>query len=170
MSVKDFQRKYFDCIRYGSKEFRVLPLEEAESRLSIYSHQFLFNHYEILQKIFPVTQKFLGSENFRFFCKEYIEAFPNQSIDLHLYGQGFGGFLDARDEVEYDFLRDLMDLEWNFHAAYYLGSDFKKIITSEFPLYDLYFHIKEESPLESPEAQSVMICLKELKPVIELSS
>ncbi|MGD1877841.1 MAG: DUF2063 domain-containing protein [Kiloniellaceae bacterium] len=97
------------------------PLAQSR-RFDVYRNNRMVGLIEALETTFPVVRRLVGADFFKAAARIYIHRAPPRSPVLLLYGQGFGGFLDAfapADGVPY--LGDVARLEWArlnaYHAA-----------------------------------------------------
>lgn len=88
--------------------------------LGIYRNNVFTNLREALRTMFPVINKLVGDDFFRYAAIEYIHNHPSPAGDLNQYGESFAdflaGFTPARELV---YLPDVARLEWIAHRAYH---------------------------------------------------
>ncbi len=103
-------------------EFNVLD------RINVYRTTARLLHVSVLESVYPVCEKILGKDYFKFIAKKYFIKHPSLSPGLNDYGEQFPEFLsrliDARDELNgYEHLPDLAALEWCIQKSYYSGDN-----------------------------------------------
>ena len=88
-------------------------------RLQIYRNNVQAMFDGALSRTFPVLKATLGDAAFESLAREYREAHPSRSGDLHWVGRLFAGWLDARlpDDDANRWLSDLARLEWACEEA-----------------------------------------------------
>lgn len=85
----------------------------AQQRLNIYRNNIRVNQLTALTGTYPVIEKLLGSDFFRFLAGEYAKTYPSRSGDLRRFGGFLPEFLDTFAEVrELPYLADIARLEW----------------------------------------------------------
>lgn len=100
----------------------------ATRRFNVYRNNVIVSLAEAIAEGFPVVNKLVGDEFFRFMARQYVAANPPDSPLLFCYGQSFPKFVagfTAAESVPY--LADIARLEWarreSYHAADALARD-----------------------------------------------
>lgn len=85
----------------------------ARSGLAVYRRNLVFGLRRALAARYPLTEQLLGAENFSFFAREHIYAYPALHHDLDRYGERFPELLAGRNELaDQAWLADVAHLEW----------------------------------------------------------
>ena len=145
--------------------------------LDIYRNNTRGARLQSLQIIYPVCRKILGDETFHLIAQQYVIEDTEGSSDLNHFGESFNlrikSLLEAgRLPEEYNYLTDLVALEYKINAAYYADTDplfpFKLfeqkvnneqqiyfrisaalgLIASEYPVYEIWRSNKEQQYTE----------------------
>jgi len=100
----------------------------AVDRINVYRTTARSLHVSVLESVYPVCEKILGKDYFKFIAKKYFVNHPSLSPDLNDYGEQFPEFLskllDSRNELKgFEYLPDLAALEWCIQKSYYSGDD-----------------------------------------------
>lgn len=95
---------------------------DVAAGLSVYRNNVRAAYLRTLADIFPVVQRLVGEEFFRYLAQEYFYAHPPSSKLAIAYGDAMPGFLDTFEAVsDLPYLADVARLEllWlsAFHAA-----------------------------------------------------
>ncbi len=87
----------------------------SKAGINIYRNNYLMNLIDILKLKFPSIVKALGSNNFNYFAKLYIDSNSPKSADIGDYGEEFPHFLKERVELKNLsnlFFLATLDLRW----------------------------------------------------------
>ena len=88
------------------------------SNISAYRRNHLYALLAVLQERYPVVEKFLSEDNFKFFAREYIYCHPSNDPNIDNYGKQFAEFIQTRSELRnYIYLADLARLDDLFYQA-----------------------------------------------------
>lgn len=92
---------------------------DPERRLQIYRNNVQAMFDGALSRTFPVLKATLGDAAFESLAREYREAHPSRSGDLHWVGRVFADWLDERLAADdaHRWLTDLARLEWACEEA-----------------------------------------------------
>ena len=94
-------------------------LNSAE-RLDIYRNNVLVGLGKVLQSCYPVIERLVGEDFFRFTAQQFIYSTPSRSGDLNQYGFEFPEFLQSFEPAaQLPYLPDVARLEWAHQHAYY---------------------------------------------------
>jgi hypothetical protein len=101
-------------------------------RLQVYQNNILASLTESLQAVYPIVERLVGKDFFRYMAEEYIILNPSRSGDLHAYGKNFSEFLSHFAPAQtVPYLPEVAQLEWGyhevFHAADHDGMDIKRL-------------------------------------------
>lgn len=108
----------------------LLPLNNIsrEKQLSIYQDNVNGAYQKALSQIYPACMNVLGEEYFNQLCRVYFIKYPSIDADLNVYGEHFSTFMLEQIEQHNElnglgYLAELADLEWHWHASYYVNND-----------------------------------------------
>ena len=98
---------------------------QPEQQLAIYQSNMRAALQQTLVQIYPVCHNVVGDAYFKQLARSYIREQPSHAANLNHYGESFSDFLrlqcQQRSElVELAYLADLAQLEWLYHAIYYV--------------------------------------------------
>lgn len=86
--------------------------------ISAYRRNHLYALLAVLQHRYPAVEKFLGTDNFKFFAREYIYTHPSDDPNIDNYGKQFSAFIQVRRELhDYPYLADLAKIDDLFYQA-----------------------------------------------------
>lgn len=89
-------------------------------RLQLYRNNTFASLTEALAAVYPVVQRLVGDDFFRFVAARYIPEHPSRSGNLHDFGGQFAGFLAGLAETEgLPYLPDVARLEWAYHQVFH---------------------------------------------------
>jgi hypothetical protein len=92
----------------------------AEVALEVYRNNYRGNLHDALAGAYPVTLQLVGRDFFRLLARNFIEAHPSRSGNLHGYGAELGGFIASFAPARtLPYLPDVAALEWACHCAYF---------------------------------------------------
>lgn len=155
-------------VRKITKTSKISP----QLALDIYRNNTRGARLKSLEMIYPVCRKILGDEIFHLIGQQYVIEDAEGSSDLNHYGESFNLHLKTLLEAgrlpeDYYYLMDFVSLEYKMHAAYYANTDpvfpFKQfeqmvnneqqvyfkvssslsLMTSEYPIYEIWKSNKE---------------------------
>lgn len=90
-----------------------------EQRLAVYRNNVYVNLTNTLLNTYPVVQRLVGEEFFKYAAKYYIESFPSTSGDLNQYGGQFADFLSCFPAtLNLGYMPDVARMEWACHLVY----------------------------------------------------
>lgn len=72
-------------------------LQDAQKRLSIYSHAYVSRLVESLSKDFPGVLSLLGDEDFEDIAGQYVQQYPSQFRSIRWFGHEFSTFLTQHE-------------------------------------------------------------------------
>jgi hypothetical protein len=89
-------------------------------RLQVYRNNMYASLTTALQACYPVVERLVGTEFFRYAAEHYLRRTPSRSANLHDYGQSFGEFLRELPALtELPYLPDVAQLEWACQEVYH---------------------------------------------------
>lgn len=95
-------------------------LMSGDHRLQIYRNNSFVSLTEALRAVYPVIERLVGKEFFRYAADRYIRQFPPASGNLHEFGEYFAEFLEAFPAaVQLSYLPDMARLEWAYHTVFH---------------------------------------------------
>jgi hypothetical protein len=123
MSLGDLQKMFLESFYKKEKNFLhyICPHEDLSSqqKFEIYAGSITESLINALRENFPVTEKLVGDEFFRFMAYEYIVKTPSLSPNLGDYGSSFSDFVEHFPSAQcLPYLADVCRLEWYWHRAY----------------------------------------------------
>lgn len=90
----------------------------AERRVNIYRNNLRASHRSSLAAIYPVAEKLVGADFFRYMADRYVRVYPSQSGSLQYFGRYLSEFLvDFDPAVTLPYLADVARLEWASHVV-----------------------------------------------------
>ncbi len=100
----------------------------AETGLKIYQANHVGAFIQALGQVYPVCAAIVGARPFSSLCRNYLQTCPATHWNLDLYGDYFPSLLSRLCAThaalgELDYLPDLAQLEWYWHAAYYAAKE-----------------------------------------------
>lgn len=92
----------------------------AEPGMRVYRANAFGNWSAALAGAYPVVRAIVGPAFFEGLARDYAQAVPSTSGDLHEYGAQLAAFLDGYPQAaDLPYLPDVARLEWLAHCAYY---------------------------------------------------
>jgi hypothetical protein len=89
-------------------------------RVEIYRNNVFGNFSSVLGMVYPVIQKLVGDDFFEDLCVKYRNKYPSPSGNLDDYGQQFPKMIGTlKNQHKLAYLKDIANLEWKFHRAYF---------------------------------------------------
>jgi hypothetical protein len=122
MNLKKLQKDFAAHLCDKSDEAILTQIKSinSASRLQIYRNNVFGNFDDVLASIYPAVKKTVGADYFEQICQKYHLAHPSQSGNLDNYGRHFGKFLhQIKKEHKILYLKELAELEWHYHDAYF---------------------------------------------------
>jgi hypothetical protein len=96
---------------------------DSARRVQVYRNNTVAGLTSALKAVYPVVQRLVGANYFRFAAEEYIRDHPSLSGNLHHFGDRFGDFLAALPSAAGSpYLPDVARLEWAYHEAFHAAS------------------------------------------------
>jgi hypothetical protein len=124
MKLKELQKQFANHI-YNSannKIFNEITTYKASigDRLQVYRNNVFGNFDSVLEIIYPTTKKIVGEDYFYDLCVKYRQKYNSKSGNLDEYGKYFSKLIgDLKKEHQLPYLKDLANLEWHYHWAYF---------------------------------------------------
>ena len=122
--LREIQERFSACV-LDAEATRILDDVragefEAGSRLQVYRNSVFTGFSDALGAVYPVVEKLVGEDFFRYACREFIRCSQSRSGDLHDYGHDFSEFLASFEPaLHLAYLPDVARLEWLFHRVYH---------------------------------------------------
>jgi len=92
----------------------------AAQRLQIYRNNFVVSLGEALEAVFPVVQRLVGAQFFRYAARRYVNEVPSISGDIHAFGATFPSHLAELPQAHgLAYLPDVARLEWAYHEVFH---------------------------------------------------
>jgi len=162
----------------------------ANSRFDIYRNNVVTSLIRALETGFPMTCALLGSKHFKGLAIQFVRMNLPETPVMPIYGEKFPEFLDHHiSQGAYLCLSDVARLEYairlSYHSADCEGYDWSTlgflseedltevkvtfapsvfIVSSKFPLYDVWASSKIDTNITAKEAQSVLVVRPEFDP------
>lgn len=90
------------------------------ARLAIYRNNIVHNYREALREVYPVVERLVGEDFFRFAADRYIPSHRSLHGNVHRFGGDFGAFLAGFPPAGgLPYLGDVARLEWSWHEAFH---------------------------------------------------
>jgi hypothetical protein len=123
MSLGDLQKTFLESFYKKERKFLnyIRPHKSLSSqhKFEIYAGSITENLIKALRENFPVIEKLVGDEFFRFMAYEYIVKTRSVSPNLGDYGSSFSDFVKHFPSAQcLPYLADVCRLEWYWHKAY----------------------------------------------------
>jgi hypothetical protein len=91
------------------------------ARLEVYRNNVFGNFRSVLEMVYPTVLELVGDDVFENLCVKYRQKYPSPSGNLDDYGQFFPKLInDLKNEHKLAYLKDIANLEWKFHRAYFV--------------------------------------------------
>lgn len=134
MSLADWQREFAEALLRGADGSGFREAVEPGKRISpdlalrIYRSNVRGAQTKALRVAYPVMAAVVGDRCFGAMAREFADAAPATEADLNAYGADFSAFVRKliRKRVAFralPWLRDLAELEWRLHRAWYAEDD-----------------------------------------------
>ena len=141
MKQKEFNEKFVSLIRKSLPDDFSELLDHikdgakisAARAIEIYQEDYHARLSDALKNTFPSIHYLIGDDLFNKLGNDYIAANASHFSDLDQYGDNFSHFLIHHNLlVDYVFLSELADFEWNFREVFHLpmneGADGLKLM------------------------------------------
>lgn len=123
-SLRNLQQRFADSLMdaetaTAEADVRVCGMAPA-ARLRVYRNNVYASLSSALAAGYPVVERLVGSDFFRFIARRYVREYPSVSGNLHDYGDLFADFLAVTPGCEgLPYLPDVACLEWACQAVYH---------------------------------------------------
>ena len=87
-----FVRGMFDATDVAAENFVCANGMTPAARLAIYRNNIVHNYREALRDVYPVVERLVGEDFFRFAADHYIPCHPSCQGNLHGFGGEFAAF------------------------------------------------------------------------------
>lgn len=115
-----FVRRMFDATDVAAENFVCANGMTPAARLAIYRNNIVHNYREALRDVYPVVERLVGEDFFRFAADHYIPCHPSCQGNLHGFGGEFAAFLEQFPPAAgLPYLGDVARLEWNWHESFH---------------------------------------------------
>jgi hypothetical protein len=92
----------------------------AQARMRVYRANAFGNWSAALAGAYPIVRAIVGPAFFELVARDYSQAAPSVSGDLHEYGAQLAAFLEGHaPATDLPYLPDVARMEWLAHRAYY---------------------------------------------------
>lgn len=123
-SLRELQSAFvgglFDPAEGGAGAFIEANGRSPGDRFAIYRNNVFHNYREALRDVYPVVERLVGEDFFRFAADRYIPGHPSRHGNLHRFGEDFGAFLEGfAPAAGLAYLGDVARLEWHMHEAFH---------------------------------------------------
>jgi len=89
-------------------------------RLQIYHNNIYISLTKALHSVYPVVNRLVGDDFFKFMAVEYIKKHPSKSGNLHDFGDQFPIFITSFEPAnKLVYLGDVARLEWLYHTVFH---------------------------------------------------
>ncbi|WP_455207285.1 HvfC/BufC family peptide modification chaperone [Kaarinaea lacus] len=89
-------------------------------RLQIYHNNIYISLTNALSTVYPVVNRLVGDDFFRFMATEYIKKQPSRSGNLHDFGNQLASFIENFTPAKaLVYLSDVARLEWAYHIVFH---------------------------------------------------
>jgi hypothetical protein len=91
-------------------------------RMQLYQNNVFISLTQALADVYPVVERLVGNEFFRFMARRFIQGHPSRSGNLHDFGRELPTFLRGLCEArDLPYLGDVAALEWAYHEVFHAG-------------------------------------------------
>lgn len=98
----------------------LLDASAADPRLRVYRANVFGNWSAALAGAYPIVHAIVGPAFFEMLARDYAQASPSPSGDLHEFGAQLAAFLDGYPQAgDLPYLADVARMEWLAHLAHY---------------------------------------------------
>ena len=150
-SLRDLQQQFSDQIFLPNGDLPGLISDQglpSAARLGIYRNNAFTGLRKALTAAYPVIERLVGADFFRYAAYEYIRQQPSRSGDLADYGSAFPDFLASFEATrKLVYLPDVARLEQAFNHAYHAAdhapltlSDLAQISPEQYPALRFQLH------------------------------
>ncbi|MEJ2180080.1 MAG: DNA-binding domain-containing protein [Gammaproteobacteria bacterium] len=116
----NFIANVFDSNDNGFNQSILSNSISGARRLQIYHNNIYISLTDALNAVYPVVNRLVDDEFFRFMATEYIAAHPSRSGNLHDFGNQFAHFIKSFQPAgELVYLSDVARLEWAYHSVFH---------------------------------------------------
>ena len=142
----NFVTAVFEDNNSGFSQSIVSDSINGSRRLQIYHNNIYISLSNALSAVYPVVNRLVGDDFFKFMATEYIKKHPSRSGNLHEFGNQFSLFIrgfQPADALVY--LSDVAQLEWAYHSVFHEADspefDISKLEQIDKKHYDKLFFI-----------------------------
>ena len=97
---------------------------DPERRLDVYRNNLATSLRDALAAVYPTIERLVAQPFFGHVARQYIEAHPPRSGNLHDFGDALPAFLASfAPAASLAYLPDVARLEWAWHAVYHAEAD-----------------------------------------------
>ena len=187
---RTFQAALLDPIKPVPANLKDGRGRPAKSRFDIYRNNVVASLINGLESGFPMTRAFVGAKYFKLLAGKFVRIYLPQNPLMPLYGEEFSEFLSHNIPCgSHPYLSDIARLEYAIRLSYHsadseeydwstLGhlneDDLKEarvtfipsvfLVTSDWPLFDIWIRSKINSESAVKETQSVLVVRPEFDP------
>jgi len=91
-----------------------------QKRVQVYRNNIFSGLTQALKDVYPVVERLVGEEFFKYCAHGYIVAHPSQSGNLHDFGNQFPEYLKTIEMAQQlVYLADVAALEWVYHVVFH---------------------------------------------------
>jgi hypothetical protein len=124
MNLKELQKQFAQhiCNPENNKIFNEITVYKTSvnDRLQIYRNNIFGNFSSVLEITYPAIKQLVGEDYFYNLCVKYRQQYNSKSGNLDEYGKYFSKLIgDLKKEHQLPYLKDLANLEWQYHWAYF---------------------------------------------------
>ena len=188
----EFTTSLFDADRLPPKVVAEAQSTSSRARFGIYRNNVIVSLCDALEATFPRTRAAIGATNFRNIARVFVTETPPTSPLMFHYGDTFPAFLAQFPPLKkLGYPQDLARIEYlmcqSYHAAEHDRPDWEAIsqisdteflnstcllgpevfvVSSPYPIFDLWRVSKTGGPPPRPEAQSALVVRPEFDPIV----
>jgi len=119
----DFIDTVFDGNNNGLSQSILSDSINGARRLQIYHNNIYISLTNALSEVYPVVDRLVGDDFFKFMATEYTKKHPSQSGNLHEFGNQFPFFIESFEPAgELVYLSDVARLEWAYHSVFHAAN------------------------------------------------
>ena len=116
----EFARTVLDGVQTEFDRYILASGLSGERRLQVYRNNVFLSLTEALKAVYPVTERLVGEDFFRYAASRYLPQHPSTSGNLHDFGGRFPDFLATFEPAaELAYLPDVARLEWAYHSVFH---------------------------------------------------
>jgi hypothetical protein len=110
---KNIYDEFTNLIFNSDESEKSIFINNTQKNIKAYRFNYFFGLLNVLENTYTATKLFLEEDNFKFFCKGFIEEVPSLSSNVDDYGKGFSDYLASRKELsDVGFIKHLAALDW----------------------------------------------------------